>query len=72
MTFFVLKFFPTLYMGIGFHGAFWIYAIVSLIGGFFGFIFIPETKGKTLKEIESHFKKETLEKKQPSDIVLNV
>ena len=55
MTFLVLKFFPNIHMAIGFHGLFWIYAIVSLLGSTFGFIFIPETKGKSLKEIESHF-----------------
>ncbi len=63
MTFFVLKFFPTLYMNIGFHGTFWIYAGVSLFGGLFGYIFIPETKGKSLKEIETHFKKDRDEKR---------
>jgi Sugar (and other) transporter len=55
MTFLVLKFFTTIYMSIGFHGLFWIYAVFSLAGGIFGYIFIPETKGKTLKEIEAHF-----------------
>ena len=55
MTFSVLKLFPYIYMSIGFHGLFWIYAVVALLGSTFGFIFIPETKGKSLKEIESHF-----------------
>lgn len=55
MTFLVLKFFTTIHMAIGFHGLFWIYAAFSLLGSFFGYIFIPETKGKTLKEIEAHF-----------------
>jgi hypothetical protein len=55
MTFLVLKFFPTIHLALGYHGLFWIYATVSLLGGAFGFICIPETKGKTLKEIESHF-----------------
>ena len=55
MTFLTLKFFPTLTVAIGFHGLFWLYAIISLVGGIFGFVFIPETKGKTLKQIESHF-----------------
>ena len=55
MTFLVLKFFPTIHMSIGFHGLFWIYACFALAGSVFGFVFIPETKGKTLKEIEAHF-----------------
>jgi len=57
MILLVLKFFPNLHMAIGFHGLFWIYAAVSLFGGIFSFIFIPETKGKTLNEIESFFSK---------------
>jgi hypothetical protein len=55
MTFLVLKFFPTIYLSIGFHGLFWIYAGFALLGSVFGYVFIPETKGKTLKEIEAHF-----------------
>jgi len=55
MIFFVLKFFPSLTQQIGFHGLFWIYAVFSLVGGVFGYIFIPETKGKSLQEIENFF-----------------
>ena len=55
MTFLVLKFFPNIYMGIGFHGLFWLYGGISLVGGILGYILIPETKGKTLEEIELHF-----------------
>ena len=42
-------------LAIGFHGLFWIYSVFSLVGAIFGYVFIPETKGKTLKEIEAHF-----------------
>ena len=55
MTFLVLKFFTSIYLAIGFHGLFWIYSVFSLVGAIFGYVFIPETKGKTLKEIEAHF-----------------
>jgi hypothetical protein len=55
MTFLVLKFFATVHMAIGFHGLFWIYASVAVVGGAFGFVFIPETKGRSLKDIELHF-----------------
>jgi facilitated trehalose transporter len=55
MTFLVLKFFPTIYMRIGFHGLFWLYGGISLAGGIMGFLLIPETKGKTLEEIELYF-----------------
>ena len=60
MTLMVLKLFPTIHIALGFHGLFWIYAVVSLLGSTFSFIFIPETKGKSLKEIESHFSRENL------------
>ena len=55
MTFLVLKFFTSIYLAIGFHGLFWIYSVFSLVGAIFGYVFIPETKGKTLKEIEADF-----------------
>jgi hypothetical protein len=60
MTLMVLKLFPTIHIAMGFHSLFWIYATVSLLGATFGFLFIPETKGKSLKEIESHFSRANL------------
>ena len=62
MIFMTLKLFPAMTLSIGFHGLFWIYAIFSLIGAAFGFFCIPETKGKTLEEIEAHFSKSDLTK----------
>lgn len=41
-------------------GSFWIfsfYAFVSMIGIFFGIFILPETKGKSLQEIENIFRK---------------
>jgi hypothetical protein len=60
MTLLVLKFFPNITTAFGFHGLFWIYAVISLFGSTFSFFFIPETKGKSLKDIESHFSRENL------------
>lgn len=37
--------------------AWWSFAFISFLGIFFVIIFIPETKGKTLEEIEMYFKK---------------
>ena len=36
--------------------AWWVFAFVSFIGIFFVLLFLPETKGKTLEEIEVYFK----------------
>jgi len=36
-------------------GTFWTYAGVCLAGLFFVFLRVPETKGKTLEEIEHEF-----------------
>lgn len=37
-------------------GAFWFYALISLIGIVWGYFYIPETKGVTLEKIEAHWK----------------
>ncbi len=37
-------------------GAFFIYAAVAILGIFWGLKYIPETKGKTLEEIEEHWR----------------
>jgi SP family arabinose:H+ symporter-like MFS transporter len=51
-TFIVAQTFPMLNEGIGASNTFWIYAAVSLFGLFFVMFLVPETKGKTLEEIE--------------------
>ena len=37
---------------LGLHGAFWLYSAVSVIGLVFAVVFVPETKGRTLDEME--------------------
>ena len=50
---FLLTFtFPILNRSLGNAGTFWIYAAVCLAGFFFVLVRVPETKGKTLEEIE--------------------
>jgi hypothetical protein len=47
--------FPSLTQSIGFHGLFWIYSAFSQVDALYGYICIPETIEKSLKEIENHF-----------------
>lgn len=42
---------------IGIASTFWLYAVVCIAGLFWGFYYIPETKGKSLEEIEEHWRK---------------
>jgi SP family xylose:H+ symportor-like MFS transporter len=50
---FLLTFtFPILNRRLGSAGTFWIYAAICLFGFFFVLLRVPETKGKTLEEIE--------------------
>ncbi|PWD98466.1 sugar porter family MFS transporter [Marinilabilia rubra] len=56
---FVLTYtFPLLNSSLGASGTFWVYALICLLG--FSFILkkLPETKGKTLEEIEEYFEGE--------------
>lgn len=43
--------------GIGIAGTFWLYALICIAGAIWGYYYIPETKGKSLEEIEKHWKK---------------
>ena len=56
-TFLVIKLFTNLETLAGLHGVFWIYDSSSVLSCAFVMLFLPETKGKTLEEIEAHFRK---------------
>lgn len=51
---FVAATFLTLIQRLGPSGAFWLYAVLGIGGLFFTYFFVPETKGRTLEEIESY------------------
>jgi sugar porter (SP) family MFS transporter len=42
--------------GLGLAATFWVYAAVCMAGLFWGYYYIPETKGKSLEEIEEHWR----------------
>lgn len=53
--FVVVKTYPMLQELISRHGAFIFYGIISLLGTIFFYLCLPETKGRTLQEIEDYF-----------------
>ncbi|XP_044004118.1 facilitated trehalose transporter Tret1-like [Aphidius gifuensis] len=52
VAFLILKFFPTIVVYFGMHSVFWLFAIICFIGILFTIFVLPETKGKSLKEIQ--------------------
>ncbi|KAL0266537.1 UNVERIFIED_CONTAM: hypothetical protein PYX00_009048 [Menopon gallinae] len=51
-TFLVTKFFPDLVATFGRDVTFWVYTVISAIGFAFVYFGVPETKGKSLEEIQ--------------------
>ena len=60
--FIVMKFFPVMKSSLRAQGTFWFYAGFSCLSFLFAYFFIPETKGKSLEEIEKYFKSENKNK----------
>ncbi|KAF8786548.1 Facilitated trehalose transporter Tret1 like protein [Argiope bruennichi] len=54
-VFIITKSFLQIEAAVGDFGAYWIYSVFCLLACFFTLIFLPETKGKTLEEIENYF-----------------
>jgi sugar porter (SP) family MFS transporter len=48
--------FLTLTKVIGKPGTFWLYAVITIGSWFFAYFLVPETKGKTLEQIEAHWR----------------
>jgi SP family sugar porter-like MFS transporter len=47
--------FKPINVALGAAGTFWLYGAICLVGFLFLFRFVPETKGRTLEEIEEQF-----------------
>ncbi|CAG9803435.1 unnamed protein product [Chironomus riparius] len=58
MSFIAIKSYPSMLDFMGNNGVFLLYSIVSLFGTIFVYLLLPETKGKTLQEIENLFKRQ--------------
>jgi hypothetical protein len=54
--FLVAKTFVDLVAAIGCSGTFWFYGAVCAAGALFTLIFVPETRNKTIEEIQDHFR----------------
>ena len=52
-----VKVYPDMVNLMGKHGIFFFYGLFSLLGTFFVFFFLPETKGKSFQEIEKFYVK---------------
>ncbi|XP_046414412.1 facilitated trehalose transporter Tret1-like isoform X1 [Neodiprion fabricii] len=51
-TFIVTKTFNDIIALIGAYGTFWLFGLITLMGLIFVFVFVPETRGRSLEEIE--------------------
>lgn len=56
ISFAVIKLYPAMESALGTAGLFAFYGVISLIAVFFIYFLIPETKGRTLLEIEEYFR----------------
>lgn len=65
-SFAVTKSFNDLIESVGAHGAFWFFGIFCFLSIFFVTLFVPETKGHSLENIE----KRMMEKKPSKEIEL--
>ena len=52
MAFVVTKYYPTLEASAGTYTCFWLFSAICAGGLVFIFLLVPETKGKTLEEIQ--------------------
>jgi MFS family permease len=53
--FFATKAFPSVFRAVGTHGLFWIFGVSSLLCSLFLYLMLPETKGRSLVQIEEYF-----------------
>ena len=68
MTNFSIAFmFPIMLDSIGLTMSFFCFAAIGVAGGIFAILFAPETQGKTLEQIEKHFKKHLQDDPAPQE-----
>ena len=55
-NFMAAKSLPMMEHELGMGNMFYIFALVCVLGGLFVYFFVPETKGKTLEEVEEYYR----------------
>ena len=68
-SFLVSYLFPVMMNDTGAHGTFWTYAADSLVMAIVVVLFIPETQGQTLEDIERYYRKEEQRETEVQDSV---
>lgn len=53
LAFLITKTFGNLRSSMGTGGTFWLFSGLTIVGAIFVFVFLPETKGKSLQEIQA-------------------
>ncbi|XP_014254936.1 facilitated trehalose transporter Tret1-like isoform X2 [Cimex lectularius] len=71
-TFIVTKTFIDLTEAIGSDSAFWLFGIICVVGLFFVIFFVPETRGKTLEDIEKEFRPKDLRSEDSQEQTISV
>ncbi|XP_058066044.1 facilitated trehalose transporter Tret1-like [Anopheles bellator] len=64
----VIKTGPTLFAAVGINGAFLVYGVISLLGTLLLYVILPETKNRTLAEIEEQFRRGRRTAKQVPEV----
>lgn len=67
VSFLISKYFNVLAVEIGMQWEFWIFSIFGFLATIFVFFCVPETKLKTLEEIQVHLKRTTGDSKKDKE-----
>lgn len=68
LTFAIIKMYPSLHDVVGIESTIWIFAAASTLGAIFALTILPETRGRSLDEIERGFSKKTSESNSSIDV----
>ncbi|XP_030747076.1 facilitated trehalose transporter Tret1-2 homolog [Sitophilus oryzae] len=69
LFFITVKLYPTMMESMNAYGVFFFYGGMAVVGTIFVIIFLPETRGKTLEEIQEYFVKKESTKEEHEKIV---